>query len=213
MDHSVETLTHIGWYLDTCLFMEFIKRNIRVGFDTAETHDGQTILHVSGVGKRRRRIFVPAIARGRRFAFELTWTADQLRMIQFSNGTPYYYSELTKAEVLRALRRAHPEREKPEILGWWEAFVFLLGDYRRVELDFHIGEELSALALNFPIRKNVQDYLHLIIAKEKGLAFVTSDKLDGQIEGLKKSYYPHIYFWPDVGKKFPIDEIFNVPQE
>lgn len=204
LDQSIEKLTHIGWYLDTCLFKDFIERNIRVGFDTAETHDGQTILHVSEVGKRHRRIFVPVIAQGKRFAFELTMAVDELRTIQFSNGTSYYYSELTKAEVFRALRKAHPKRAKSEILSWWEAFAFLMGDYRKVELDFHIGEEFSGLALNFPIRKNVQDYLHLIVAKEKGLAFVTSDKFDGQIDDLKESFYPHIYFWPDVRGEVPI---------
>jgi hypothetical protein len=191
--------------------MHFIERNIRVGFDTAETHDGQTILHVKGVGKRRTRIFVPVISQGKRFAFELTRTVNELRIIQLSNGIPYYYSELTKAEVLRALRKAHPERDKPEIPDWWGAFAFLLGDYRKVNLDFPIGDEFSRLALDFPIRKNVQDYIHLIAAKEKKLAFVTLDKLDDQIDDLRELYYPHIYFWPDIREKIPVDEVFKVP--
>ena len=89
------------------------------------------------------------------------------------------------------------------------AFAFLLNDYRKVEWDFPIDDEFSNLALDFPIRKNVQDYLHLIAAKEKGLAFVTSDKLDSQIDDLKERYYPHIYFWPDIREKIPINEAFR----
>ena len=113
--------------------------------------------------------------------------------------------------MLRAFRKAHPERAKSEILDWWGAFTFLLNDYRKVDWDFPIGDECSNLALDFPIRKNVQDYLHLIAAKEKELAFVTSDKLDDQIDDLRESYYPHIYFWPDVREKIPIDEVFKIP--
>jgi len=115
-----------------------------------------------------------------------------------SNGTRYYYSELTKAEVFRSLRRAQPERQTHEIQEWWAAFAFLLRDYQKAQLDFAIDDEFSRLALEFPIRRNVQDYLHLITAKHKELAFITSDKLDGQIEKLRTNYYQHIYYWPDL---------------
>jgi hypothetical protein len=72
-----------------------------------------------------------------------------------------------------------------------------------------LDEELSRLALQFPISKNVQDYIHMIIAKANDLAFVTSDKLDGQIEGLRKDYYPHIYYWPEPVGTIPVDDIFR----
>ena len=205
---SIETLMNMGWYLDTSLFKDFIERNIRKGFDTAEEHDGRTILRIKGLSKKVQ-IFVPVIIGSNRVTFELTRNMDHLRNIYLSNKTHFHYSELTKAEVLRALRRSHPQRNSSEILDWWHAFCFLLFDYERVELDFPIGEELSNLVLGFPIRKNVQDYLHLMIAKTKGLALITSDKLDGHIEDLMKSYYPHVYYWPDVRDMIPVDEIFK----
>ena len=205
---SIDTLMNIGWYLGTSLFMDFIERNIRRGFDSAEEHDGHTILLVK-CSSQRVQAFVPVIAGSKRFAFELTRNVDQLRNIQLSHRTQFYYSEMTKAECLRALRKAHVQRQNADILDWWQAFCFLLRDYRRVELDFQIDEELSTLALNFPVRKNVQDYLNLIISKKKGLAFITSDKLDGQIEELQKDYYSHIYYWPEIKDKVPLDEVFK----
>lgn len=81
---------------------------------------------------------------------------------------------------------------------------FILHKYEEVKVDFSIiTNELSNLALNFPIKKNVQDYIHLIIAREKQLVFLTLDKLDDQIELLQKNYYPYIYYWPDFKNLFP----------
>lgn len=210
MPESIEKLLKMGWYLDTSLFMDFIDRNIRVGFDTAEDDDGHTILHIKASNKRTQ-MFVPVISNGIRYAFELTKNLNQLRNIQLSNGIKYYYSELTKAEVVRALRKAHTSRDSIEIMNWWGSFCFILGDYQKIETAFKLNEELSTLALDFPIRKNVQDYLHLIISKELALAYVTSDKLDDQIEELKERYYPHIYYWPDIKDKVPVDDIFKIP--
>jgi len=206
---SIDTLMSLGWYLDTSLFMDFVDRNIRIGFDTAEVHDGQTLLHIKGKSKAGSRMFAPVIANGKRFAFELTKNVNLLRYIQLSNKIPYYYSELTKAEVVRALRKTYPQREISEILDWWAAFCFLLSDYRKVELAYQIDEELTDLALRFPIKKNVQDYVHLMISKKNGLAFVTSDKLDDQIKDLQEKYYPHIYLWSEVKDQIPLDDVFK----
>ncbi len=68
---------------------------------------------------------------------------------------------------------------------------------------------LADLALNFPIRKNAQDYIHLIIAKRNGLAFITSDKLDDQIKEFQEKYYPHIYYWPEIKDDIPLDDVFK----
>ncbi len=65
------------------------------------------------------------------------------------------------------------------------------------------------MALRFPIRKNVQDYIHLIISKKNGLAFITSDKLDDQIKDLQEKYYPHIYYWPEIKDDIPLDDVFK----
>lgn len=78
-----------------------------------------------------------------------------------------------------------------------------------METDYQIDHKLSELALDFPIRKNVQDYLHLIIAKKEGFAFITSDKLDNQIKDLQEEYYPHIYFWPEIKDSIPLDDVFK----
>jgi predicted nucleic acid-binding protein len=199
----------LGWYLDTSLFKDFVERNVRIGFDTAEVHDGRTLLHVKGKSKSGIRTFAPVISNGKRFAFELTHNVNLLRNIRYSNGLQYYYSDLTKAEVFRALRKTYPERETSEIVNWWESFCFLLGNYQKVESDYQIDQELSELALNFPIKKNVQDYIHLIIAKRKGLAFITSDKLDDQIKEFQERYYPHIYFWPEIKDDIPLDDAFK----
>jgi len=209
LDQSIKTLMNLGWYLDTSLFMDFIDRNIRIGFDTAEAHDSHTLLHVTGSSKASIRTFVPVISNGKRFDFELTKNISLLRFIQYSNKISYFYSELTKAEVVRALRKTYPQKQISEIPDWWQAFCFLLSDYRKIEMDYQIEQELSDLALNFPIRKNVQDYLHLIISKKKGLAFVTSDKLDNQISDLQERYYPHIYYWPEIKDNIPLDEVFK----
>ena len=208
-EQPTRILTQMGWYLDTSLFMDFIDRNIRTGFDNVEEHDGQTLLHIKGTGKTAVRVFVPVIRGDKRFAFELTKTVNMLRNIQLSNGITYFYSDLVKAEVLRALRKGYPTRESSEILNWWHAFCFILGDFQEVKLDYDLGKELSSLALNFPIRKNVQDYIHLNTSKEKGLAFITLDKLDNQIEELRENYYPYIYYWHEVKDKVPIDDIFK----
>jgi predicted nucleic acid-binding protein len=207
-----ELLINMGWFLDTSLFMDFIQTNVRVGFDKAEDLDGKTILHIQASGTKRQ-VWVPVIMGGKRFAFELTKNIDLLQLIHYSHKTNYYYSELTKAEVLRALRRAHPERDRQQILRWWEAFRFLLLQFNKIELDFTITNELSTLALDFPIRKNVQDYIHLITAKQKGLAYITSDKLQNQLEDLRTKYYPHIYFWPEIKDKIPIAKIFRDDSE
>lgn len=199
----------LGWYLDTSLFMDFVDRNIRVGFDNAEVHDDHTVLHITGLSKAGTRMFVPAISNGKRFAFELTKNVNLLRNIQYSNKIPYFYSELTKAEVFRALRKTYPHKEISEILDWWKSFCFLLSDYQKIESDYPIDQELSDLALHFPIQKNVQDYLHLIISKKKGLAFITSDKLGDQIKDLQESYYPHIYYWPEIKDDVPLDDVFK----
>jgi len=206
---STSTLMGMPWYLDTSLFKDFIERNIRKGFDTAEQHDGSTIIHVTGIPSGKPLILVPVIAGSRRFQFELTSNLDSLRNIHFSNKTQYRYSELTKAEVLRSLRKTHSSRSSGEILAWWEAFCFLLKDYTMVPTRIDLDEELSKLALEFPIKKNVQDYIHMIIAKTYDLAFVTCDKLDGQIEDLQRAYYPHIYYWPDIVGTIPIDDVYG----
>lgn len=208
-EQSIKTLTSLGWYLDTSLFMDFVNTNIRVGFDTAETHDGHTLLHVTGSSNSGVRTFLPIIANGKRFQFELTKNVNLLRFIQYSNKISYFYSEITRAEIIRALRKTYPQREKSEILDWWQAFCFLLSTYQKIEIDYQIDKELSDLALNFPVRKNVQDYLHLIISKKENLAFITSDKLDGQINDLQERYYPHIYYWPEIKDDIPLDEIFK----
>jgi len=197
----------MGWYLDTSLFMHFVQQNVRKGFDTARVQDGKTILKVEGI-KAGRHTFVPVKSNGMIFAFELTDTINWLRCIQMSLGTRYYYSELTKAEVFRALRKTHMERTENEIVAWWKAFTWLLGDYQPVSLVSGTDEELSQLALAFPIRKNVQDHIHLITAKKAGLAFLTSDKLDGQIDKLRHSYHRHIYFWPEAKNHVPLDKEF-----
>ena len=189
--------------------MDFIDRNVRVGFDTAEEHDGHTILHVKGKSKTGIRTFVPVLVGGKRYQFELTKTMNLLRNISYSNKIEYYYSGLTKAEVYRALRKTHFHRASSDIIEWWKSLRFLLNDYRKVDIDFSFDEELLNLALRFPVRKNVQDYIHLIISKKKNLAFITSDKLDNQIKELQKSYYEHIYYWPEIKDKIPLNEEFK----
>lgn len=57
--------------------------------------------------------------------------------------------------------------------------------------------DLARLALGFPLSKNVQDYMHLILAKERGALFLTLDKLNGQIEDLRREFYPGIAYWPE----------------
>jgi len=128
---SINSLMSLGWYLDTSMFKDFIERNIRIGFDNAEVDDGHTLLHVTGTSKSGVRMFAPVISNGKRFAFELTHYINMLRFIQYSNKTTYYYSDLTKAEVFRALRKAYPQRGTAEILNWWEAFCFLLSTRHR----------------------------------------------------------------------------------
>jgi predicted nucleic acid-binding protein len=209
IDQSIKSLMNMGWYLDTSIFMDFIDTNIRVGFDTAEVFYGHTLLHVSGTSKSAIRSFAPVLANGRRFTFELTKNMDLLRFIQYSNKILYFYSELTKAEIFRSLRKTYPQRDISEILDWWKAFCFLLSDYKKIETDFQIDQELSSLALNFPIRKNVQDYLHIMIAKKNGLAILTSDKLDNQISELQEKYYPYIYYWPEIKDNIPLDDVFK----
>lgn len=213
-DQSVDELLNLGWYLDTSLFMDFIDRNVRIGFDNAEIYDGHTLLQAKGAPKKETRMFAPVLSNDKRFDFELTQNINLLRFIQLSNNTRYYYSDLTRAEIFRALRKAHPDREKSEISEWWNAFCFLLSgyprsNYQKVESDYQIDRELTDLALNFPIKKNVQDYIHLIISKRNGLAFITSDKLDDQIMDLQEKYYPHIYFWPEIKDDVPLDAVFK----
>ncbi|MBL7186593.1 MAG: hypothetical protein ISS70_09725 [Phycisphaerae bacterium] len=202
MKQEIRNILAMGWYLDTSLFMDFIDRNIRTGFSSPEPYDGKTIMSVTvsaGIHK-----FVPAItANGMRFAFELTTNIDKLRCIHFTHKIRFYYSELTKAEVLRALRRSHSNRDQREIVSWWKALCYLLEDYNRVESE-NFDQELSQLALSFPISKNVQDYIHLILAKQNQLAFITSDKLDGQINAIRENYYSQIYYWPEIRQDIPI---------
>ena len=207
---QIKELMSLGWYLDTSLFKDFIERNIRIGFDNAELDDGHTLLRIKGSSKKSvLRSFAPVISKGKRFDFELTRNVDLLRKIQYSNKTRFYYSDLTKAEVFRALRKTYPQRETVEILEWWGAFRFLLSDYQKAESDYPIDQELSDLALNFPVKKNVQDYIHLIISKRKGLAFITSDKLDNQIKDFREKYYPHIYLWTEIKDEIPLDDVFK----
>lgn len=201
------TITSLGWYLDTSTFHDFVDRNIRIGFDNAEHHDGSTILHITG---NKSGVYVPVIRQGKRYAFLLTQTVNHLRILQMAYNLNFYYSELTRAEVYRSLRKAHGERSKTEITDWWGAFQFLMNNYQKTELDFGIDHELPNLALDFPIRKNIQDYIHLIIAKKNGLAFITSDKLDDQIEDLKATFYQHIYFWPELKNQIAVPEEFKI---
>ena len=202
-----DSLVNMVWYLDTCLFMDFIDRNVRTAFDNATASDGRTVLRMEGL-KAGSHTFVPAVSGGLRFAFELTKTLSWLRAVQTSLGVSYRYSGLTKAEILRSLRKTHSGRSTEEILAWWQAFTWLLGDYQAVELATGVDEELTTLALSFPIRKNVQDYLHLITAKKLDLAFVTSDKFDNQLDELRAQYYRHIYFWPEIKNLLPLDRDF-----
>ncbi len=58
-EKSTNTLMHLGWYLDTSLFRDFIDKNIRIGFDAAEVHDGHTLLHIKGLSKTGSRIVRP----------------------------------------------------------------------------------------------------------------------------------------------------------
>jgi hypothetical protein len=121
----------------------------------------------------------------------------------------FHFSELTKAEVFRAVRRTHVQRQPSEVLAWWDSLRFVLLDYREVPMTAVNTGEFSNLALNFPIQKNAQDYLHLITAKGAGLAFITSDKLGGQLDDLKRDYYTHIYYWPNIRDRIPIQDIFR----
>ena len=208
-DQSTEALLQMGWYLDTSLFQDFVNRNIRTAFDTAEEYDGHTLLRITGLNKVGMRSFMPALGGGKRYQFELTKTINYLQLTQYLFGTTFFYSELTKAEVIRALRAAHSGREKAEILSWWDAFRYIISNYQKVDIDFHLDEELSDLALHFPIRKNAQDYIHLITARKKGLAFVTADKLADQIAELRLNFYQHIYYWPTFKEKIPIPDEFK----
>ena len=202
MKQEIENIVKMGWYIDTSLLMDFIDRNIRKGFSDSEPYDGKTIKNVTcGAGVHK---FVPAIADGMRFTFELTTNIDYLRNIHFTHKTSFYYSELTKEEVLRSLRKSHAKSDQEEIISWWKALCFLMKDYKKVKSENLLGQELPELALAFPISKNVQDYIHLILAKQNKLAFITSDKLNGQIDAIRENYYSQIYYWPEIKKDIPI---------
>jgi hypothetical protein len=204
-----DDLVKMGWYLDPSLFLPFIDANVRRALDAAEPDDGKTVLSIRGLSNTKRQSFVPALVGGRRVAFELTSNVDHLRNVHLSNQTIFYYSELTKAEVFRSIRRAHAQRASSEVAAWWEAFRFVMLDYREVAMSTAVGGELSNLALNFPIQKNAQDYMHLITARSANLAFITSDKLAGQLDELQARYYPHIYYWPAIREHLPVLDVFR----
>ncbi len=191
-------LKELDWYIDTSVFLDFIRTNIRVGFSESEPDDGKTIIHVK-LSATKNKQWAPLFSdNGIRYAFELTSNIDRLRKIGLFYNKKYYYSELIKAEVFRNLRKFHSDKDKKEISNWWNAFCSLMWDYKNLPINFDIGPELSDLALGFPIKKNVQDYIHLIIAKKYNKAFITSDKFDDQILELRTCYYAHIYHFEEV---------------
>ena len=205
---GIEDLLKKGWYLDTSLFQDFIQKNIRVGFDNAIDCNGKTIVHIN-CSSSKRQVWVPMIINGKNVSFELTNQMEMLQNFQLSHDLNFYYSDITKAEVIRNLRKGFDNKKKSEITDWWNVFSKILNKYNQVMIDFDFDNELSELALNYPINKNVQDYIHLIISKKNKLAFITSDKLDDKIYELKASYYSDIYYWQDVKDQIPINDIFK----
>lgn len=149
------------------------------------------------------------IINGKNVSFELTGIIEKLQMFQISNNLNFYYSQISKAEVFRSLRKGFDNRSNSEINQWWNVFSSILKSYHPVRTEIDINSDLSALALDFPINKNIQDYLHIIICKQNNLPFITKDKLDGKLEEIKNSYFHDIYYWPDIKDQIPVLDVFK----
>jgi hypothetical protein len=190
---SADALLEREWYLDTSLFQDFLDRPAPVAFREAEPHDGSTIARIApGSGPV---IISPVKVRGMRLQVQMTRNLHCLHMIAVATQVRFLYSELVKAEAVRRLRRSHPKASLEDLEDWWGLFSFFLKNYREVPLSLGAGV-LTALASSFPLGKNVQDYMHLIVAKEANALFVTSDNLNGQLDALRERFYPGIIPWP-----------------
>ena len=111
---GIEDLLKKGWYLDTSLFQDFIQKNIRVGFDNAIDCNGKTIVHIN-CSSSKRQVWVPMIINGKNVSFELTNQMEMLQNFQLSHDLNFYYSDITKAEVIRNLRKGFDNKKKSDL--------------------------------------------------------------------------------------------------
>ena len=192
---SLDELLKREWYLDTSLFADFLDSRAPVAFREAQPHNGSTIMQLSPGS--RPGVYSPVLVRGLRLQVRMTKNLHWLHMIACVAKIRFVYSELVRAEAIRRLRRSHAEASRGELLDWWGLFSFFLKDYREVPLVFNDPGILSTLALAFPLSKNVQDYMHLVLAKERGALFITQDKLNNQMERLRGEFYAGIVYWPE----------------
>lgn len=191
---SAEDLLGREWYLDTSLFHDFLDRKVPLAYRGARPHDGKTIAQLAPGS--HSQVFAPVLIGGMRLQVELTQNIHWLRMIAWVTGVKFIYSELVRAEAIRRLRRSHPGATAADLRDWWELFAWLLKNYGEVSLTLSEPQALTELALTFPLPKNVQDYMHLLLARDNNAFFVTSDRLGGQIQALRDKFYPNIVYWP-----------------
>ena len=76
----------------------------------------------------------------------------------------------------------------------WGGLLSVFPNYKKVKVDGFSAksQELIDLVLKFPIKKNIQDYLHILTAKHNKLWFITGDNMDGWLQKIKKNYYAKI---------------------
>ena len=184
-------------YLDTSVFFAFLTKEVRDAFRDSKPMDPNkpTIIssNIKPIKPKDIVRFIPVV-HGKRGYMVQVYGKEHLinKLIEKSeNGVSYCTSPLVFSEVVRKLRREYKLSAEDAFSLWWgvaSAFRFERTKNNVIDLD----KDLTMLARNYPLKKNVQDLLHIILAKQNDCLFVTKDKLDGNLDEIKKDYHNKI---------------------
>ncbi|MBN2101583.1 MAG: hypothetical protein JW716_01790 [Candidatus Aenigmarchaeota archaeon] len=190
-------------YLDTNVFYNFLLKEVDEGFKKSE--------HVDQKCKTNKIAFkiesdistvIPIREKNLVYCVKIKKDSriDKLLKIKRENCVVYYSSSMVMAEIFRKLQK---EKNFPvrKIAYLWGGLDHILG-LKIIENNNVDLKHLTVLSMNFPLKKNVQDLLHIILAKKNKCLFVTCDDLDGNMDDIKKHYYKDIMKFNDFSDKY-----------
>lgn len=213
-------------YIDTGIFLDYMKKHLYKSLKNPKKleymtgPDGNKILglpheHIVDRSKPPPRIdfFLPADKNG--FGYTIEYPSDSTMGILYTISPKkrnYFISYLVEAEANRHLRATSLKETDVERM------MTLLKNTLRVSYvkDENVnGKKLSRLALKYPIKKNVQDLRHILIAKKNDCWLLTNDKLSGNLEKIREEFFNKILSFDEfkqIARKEDknLDEILSV---
>ncbi len=192
-------------YLDTNTFFSFLIKNVLEAFDKAKpikNEDGFGFSNLQSIPPQEILTIVPVIYENNLYCIEILGKENMYNKFLSlkDKGVNYYTSALVLSEVIRKLKKEYNFIDS-KALGLWMG-VAKTFDFKLIQDNtLNMGKDLLNLCLKYPPKKNVQDIMHIILAKQNNCWFITGDKLDDNLEKIRKEYY---------GKIMSVKELFTL---